>query len=127
MSSIEGFIIELTDNKIQIKHTENFTINECENSILPLLGFTEKSYTGKSEYVSEKQLINTSIYLYIDNISSEPFIIDPYLSSKKQCPMTIQLDNPIESTNELIIKFKKSDNSLYEFNGQPHKLILGIA
>jgi hypothetical protein len=115
-----------------------------ENSIGRMIGFKPKNYTNFSNYTSDNEIIldsDRNIYLSIqsiDNIrSTNKKLIDIFLkltldsdrneySFIKKDKTNIYITNKFLHIEKLLIQFKKYDNSLYNFNGLDHSMILRI-
>lgn len=137
------------ENKINISSdmtNGNFslTFKDVTNSIRRIIGFLPKKYINFSNYTSDNKIIlnqDRNIYLSIqsiDNIkSTNNFLINIFLkltlNSDKNKYTYIKRDKDNIYTTKrflhmknLSIKFKKYDNSLYDFNGLDHSMILRI-
>ncbi|QKF93797.1 metallo-peptidase family M12 [Fadolivirus algeromassiliense] len=136
--SKDGIFLELNDNKVLIKNTNNksFDITNNEKSLLRYLGFTKLNYIGKKQYIAENiPLIDedTKIYMFIEGIVDEKpiAIIDTNTDLQRLCPINIDFDKPLESLPEIFIKFKKNDNpdvdELIDFNGEPNEMLIRIS
>jgi len=115
-----------------------------ENSIGRIIGFQPKNYINFSNYTSDNEIIldsDKNIYLSlqsIDNIkSTNKFLIDIFLKLTlnsdrnkytyiKRDKDNIFITKRLLNMKNLSIKFKKYDNSLYNFNGLDHSMILRI-
>ena len=103
-------------------------INE-DNSLINILGFKNDKYVNKYAYKSEEEPeVNLSdkvvLHLKTDDIGDTPLItIDLAQDPEEQCPVELSLiDNPLKDLNNFVIKFKNEDDTLYNFNGEPHEL-----
>lgn len=125
------------NNHISIKSKKNvFNIIKHPDSINDLLGFHKKEYIGCTEYTSDNPYdleYNNKAYLFLGNVDNDqPFaMIDMKKNANEICPLEKTFNNPISKLSNILIKFKenpdKLDDSLYKFNGEPHKLSFKIA
>ena len=115
-----------------------------KNSIGEILGFQIKNYINFSNYTSDNEIIldsDRNIFLSIENInniqSTNKKLTDIFLkltlNSDRNKYTYIKPDkdniykiNKLLHIKKLLIQFKKYDNSLYNFNGLDHSLILRI-
>lgn len=128
-------IMKNKSNHIIIKNldNENINIENGSSKLIDLLGFLNDSYTRKSSYKSERlHKFNTSntVYLFLENIiNDKPFAKIDLSNQKEFKPIKYTLDL-ISTLSDFIVKFKTTDDpnreSLYDFNGRPHKLKLKI-
>jgi len=137
------------ENKINISSdmtNGNFslTFKDVTNSIRRIIGFLPKKYINFSNYTSDNKIIlkeDRNIYLSIqsiDNIkSTNKSLINIFLkltlNSDKNKYTYIKRDKDNIYTTKrflhmkkLSIKFKNYNNSLYDFNGLDHSMILRI-
>ena len=124
----------------------NFSLlfKDKENSISEILGFQSKNYINFSNYTSDNEIIldsDRNIFLSIENIDNiqttneklTNVFLKLTLNSDKNKYTYIKTDKdniykmgkPLH-IKKLLIQFKKYDNSLYNFNGLDHSLILRI-
>jgi len=115
-----------------------------DNSIGRIIGFQPKNYINFSNYTSDNEIIldsDRNIYLSIqsiDNIkSTNKLLIDIFLKLTlnsdrnkytyiKTDKDNIYITKRLLHLKKLLVKFKKYDNSLYNFNGLNHSMILRI-
>ena len=115
-----------------------------ENSIARIIGFQPINYINFSNYTSDNEIIldsDRNIYLSIqsiDNIkSTNKFLIDIFLKLTlnsdrnkytyiKKDKDNIYITKKLLHMKNLLVQFKKYDNSLYNFNGLEHSMILRI-
>ena len=115
-----------------------------ENSIARIIGFQPINYINFSNYTSDNEIIldsDRNIYLSIqsiDNIkSTNKFLIDIFLKLTlnsdrnkytyiKRDKDNIYITKTLLHMKNLLVKFKKYDNSLYNFNGLEHSMILRV-
>lgn len=123
--------ISMDDDKVTISNSNNdsFDILVVPRSINQVLGFTKKSYYGKSSYTGEVDYnidADHQVYLYMEDSSDNPFT---ELKLGKTHENIIKEVN-IPSLNKLHIRFKVNnnpkDNTLYNFNGNSHSLHLKV-
>jgi hypothetical protein len=130
-----GDSIEITpeDDRITISNSNNddFDILVVPRSINKILGFTKKSYYGKSSYTGEMDYnidADHQVYLFMEDISETPITELNLGKTDKVNNIVKTVDIP--SLNKLHIKFKVNtnpkDNILYDFNGNSHKLHLKV-
>lgn len=124
----------------------NFSLlfEDKENSIGQIIGFQLKNYINFSNYTSDNEIIldsDRNIFLSIENIdniqSTNKKLTNVFLKltlnsdRNKYTYIKTDKDNiykmwkPLH-IKKLLIQFKKYDNSLYNFNGLDHSLILRI-
>ena len=121
--SIKLEIVE--NNKIKISADDEVVINNIDSSILKIFGFIKNNYSGKTNYISEKNHIFNidKIYLYITNISTNPFAIINEFGKLEQ--LITKFDTPIQKLSTLELQFKNSetdDDDIHNFAGNPHSL-----
>ena len=124
----------------------NFSLlfEDKENSISEILGFQSKNYINFSNYTSDNEIIldsDRNIFLSIENIDNiqttneklTNVFLKLTLNSDKNKYTYIKTDKDNiykmgkpKHIKKLLIQFKKYDNSLYNFNGLDHSLILRI-
>ena len=124
----------------------NFSLlfEDKENSIGKILGFQVKNHINFSNYTSDNEIIldsDRNIFLSIENIdniqSTNEKLTDIFLKltlnsdRNKYTYIKRNKDNIYKISKllhikKLSIQFKKYDNSLYNFNGLDHSLILRI-
>jgi hypothetical protein len=115
-------IIEQTDG-------DEFELDCSENSFAPFLGFTSSEYTGKSKYTSEEsnKFEIKQIYLYISNVSKEPFA---KIDREGKLTQLYNLSNKIDLLDYVVIQFRNSitadETDLYKFGGKTHNFTLSI-
>jgi hypothetical protein len=132
------------ENNFSLKFLDNQTDTYKENSIARIIGFQPKNYINFSNYTSDNEIIldsDKNIYLSIQSInnikSTNKKLIDVFLkltldsdrneySYIKRDKTNIYITQQFLHMEKLLIKFKKFDNSLYNFNGLDHSMILRI-
>ena len=151
MEDLSGETFTITNstitNKITIAAagtTFDLLFEDKENSISKILGFQSKNYINLSNYTSDNEIIldsDRNIFLSIENIDNiqttnkklTNVFLKLTLNSDKNKYTYIKTDKdniykmrkPLH-IKKLLIQFKKYDNSLYNFNGLDHSLILRI-
>jgi len=132
------------ENNFSLNFLDNQTDTYKENSIARIIGFQPKNYINFSNYTSNNEIIldsDKNIYLSIQSInnikSTNKKLIDIFLkltldsdrneySYIKRDKTNIYITQQFLHIEKLLIKFKKFDNSLYNFNGLDHSMILRI-
>jgi hypothetical protein len=132
------------ENNFSLKFLDNQTDTYKENSIARIIGFQPKNYINFSNYTSDNEIIldsDKNIYLSIQSInnikSTNKKLIDIFLkltldsdrneySYIKRDKTNIYITQQFLHIEKLLIKFKKFDNSLYNFNGLDHSMVLRI-
>lgn len=113
------------NNRIKIESTTEEIFTLFNGPIINFLGFIYKSYSGLTEYISNKEF---KIYLYIDTISyCDPIYELDILNPNLQNNLCIYFSNPIKKLEDLIIKIKNSitkKDDLYDFNNKPYEMTL---
>ena len=120
-------------NYITFKHTDGyeFTILKKEDSINPIVGYTQNTYSGKNHYKSDevhKIKKIDKIYLYL--LDQKPLTVIDMNNTSCNCNIIHEYDKPLNDVHDITIKFKTdpTNNSLYNgFNKRPHSLKLRIA
>lgn len=127
-----GGIVSKIDSKGRViieRKSGPFTLDFKGKMFGKLLGFQEDIYENKSKYVSENSnaLEQKSIYMFIPNITSEPFC---RIDNDGDIKQMFKLKSPIDILESLIINFRNSENSdendMYEFYGTPHEYTIKL-
>lgn len=108
----------ITKVKIQMNDKSNFDLINNNNSIFPLLGFTQKynnNYKNKFCYISDSSInlvMNDKVYLDIDKFAS-----NLELQTNQEVTLTQPLKNNAISIliRSLIFSFKSSNGQPYDF------------
>ena len=107
------------DQKVEVTNLDKFELIETPLS-KTVLGFTQKCADNET-YISENLWdlrLNEKIYLYLNNISDEPFGM---LNFNGQSNCQLQFEQPI-SLDNLEVSFKDEDGDSYDFNNLKHSL-----
>jgi hypothetical protein len=128
---------DIDDDGGKIKHIYR------NNSIGMMIGFQANDYINYSNYTSDSEIVldsDRNIYLClqsIDNLkTTNQKLVDVFLkltldsdrnkySFFKNENLVFNCDHLLH-INKLLVQFKKYDNSLYNFNGLDHSMILRI-
>lgn len=123
-------------NKHVVVYSESqFDMNNGTNSVLKLLGFANKSYYAKNEYIAEEEFSLVPIekvYMFVENIDDDHSFATVDAHGRTETPVNRSfIDQPLESLSELFVKFKLDDDvqssNYYDFEDDPHDLQFTIS
>ena len=107
----DNIIFKLNDitKKVEIYCDDNISIYYKKNSILKTLGFIDNEYIESENFIAEKLYdlrINNIVYIYLNNILDEPYVIDLDVDNYK-----VKKDISINNIKDLHISYNNINNN----------------